>query len=333
MSYGKLVHDKYGDPTEVIRYVEEKIDDLQPADDELILQNLASPIHPSIVYAIQGHYENSGKFPISPGNDTVSKVYKKGSKVTKYEVGQRVIPLISEGGLSEYIVVKESQILTAIPDDIDDYTACQFVVNGLTAHQLVTDVVALKEGEWALQTAAASVVGRLSIQIAKAKGVKLINVVRRQEQVEELKAIGADHVIVYKEDNIEELKKQVLDITGGKGVKYAFDAVGGKIGTFAFDVLGTKGTLALYGLLSGQPVEVNSVSPIFKDTSVVGYWLMHFLRGESKEKIAETTNDLINLLREKKVTVKYDTVYEYKDYKEAFEACKSKKVILVPKKK
>lgn len=57
MSYGKLVIDKYGKPTEVVRYVEEKISDLpEPKDDELILQNLASPIHPSVVYAILGRY-------------------------------------------------------------------------------------------------------------------------------------------------------------------------------------------------------------------------------------------------------------------------------------
>lgn len=55
MSYCKLVIDKFGKPTEVLRYVEEKISDLpEPADDELIVQNLASPIHPSIVYMIYG---------------------------------------------------------------------------------------------------------------------------------------------------------------------------------------------------------------------------------------------------------------------------------------
>lgn len=167
-----------------------------------------------------GQYESSGKFPLVPGNDTVSRVYKKGSKVTKYEVGQRVIPCIGEGSFSEYMVVKESQILTAIPDEIDDLTASQFVVNGLTAHQLVTAVVPVKEGEYALQTAAASVVGRIAIQIAKEKGIKLINVVRRQEQVEELKAIGADYVLVYSDDKVEELKEEISKITGGKGIKY-----------------------------------------------------------------------------------------------------------------
>lgn len=62
----------------------------------------------------------------------------------------------------------------------------------------------------------------------------MINVVRKQEQIEQLKALGADHVIVYKEENIEALKKEAFDLTGGKGVKYALDSVGGKIGTHVF---------------------------------------------------------------------------------------------------
>lgn len=254
MSYSKLIFNEFGNPTEVL-HVEEKISNLpEPKEDELILQNLACPIHPSVIYTIRGHKQNPGEFPPIPGNDTVSKVYKKGSKVTKYDVGQHVLPLLlfDEGACQEYMVVKENQILMAIPDEIDDLDASQFVVNGLTVFILFEDIIALKEGDWAIQTTASSVIGKCAIHLAKVKGVKMINVVRKQEQIEQLKALGADHVIVYKEENIEALKKEVFDITRGKGVKYALDAVGGKMGTFAFEVLGKKGTHVSYGLLSGN---------------------------------------------------------------------------------
>lgn len=290
------------------------------------MQNIACPIHPSVVYTIHGNNPSAGKFPLVPGNDTVSKVYKKGSKVTKYEVGQRVIPLLlfCEGALQEYIVVKENQILTALPDEVDDYNASQFVVNGLTAYVLFEEVIPLKEGDWVLQTAAASVVGRFATQLAKVKGAKIINVVRKQEQIEELKALGADHVIVYKDGNEEALKKEVFDITGGNGVRYALDAVGGKIGTFAFDVLAKNGTHASYGLLSGHPLEVNTESLIFKHASLVGYLLYNWFKDEPQEKIDQAVKGLVNLLKEKKVDLKYDEVYEFKDYKKAFEASNSK---------
>lgn len=123
------------------------------------------------------------------------------------------------------MIVKENQILASIPNEIDIYTACQFFIIGVTAHQLVTNVVNLNAGEWALQTAAASTLGRIAIQIAKEKGIKLINVVRRNEQVRELKELGADHVIVYNKDNEDSLLKEVFDVTGGKGVKYGMDNV------------------------------------------------------------------------------------------------------------
>lgn len=283
----------------------------------------------------KGHQPDHGKFPLIPGNDTVSKVYKKGSKVTKYDVGQRVIPLLlfDEGACQEYMVVKEDQILTSIPDEVDDFDASQFVVNGLTVYILFEQIIPLKEGDWAIQTAAASVIGRCAIQLAKVKGIKMINVVRKQEQIEELKSLGADHVIVYKEGNEEALKKEVFDITGGKGVKYAIDAVGGKMGTFAFDVLSKNGTHASYGLLSGQPLEIKTDLLIFKHASLVGFLLYNWFKDEPKEKIDKAVKGLVSLLKEKKVSLKYDEVYEFKDYKKAIEASKSKKVILVPKKK
>lgn len=162
----------------------------------------------------------SQKFPYIPGNDVVSRVYKKGSKVTKYEVGQRVIPGVMSGSFTEYMVIKESQIIATVPDEVDDFTASQFFINGMTAYQLVNGVVKLGKDQWALQTAAASVLGRIAIQICKAKGFNLINIVRREAQVKELKSLGATHVLVYREDNQENLLKEIKSITDGKGVTY-----------------------------------------------------------------------------------------------------------------
>lgn len=104
------------------------------------------------------------------------------------------------------------------------------------------------------------------------------------------------------------------------------------MGTFAYRSLGEGGTIALYGLLSGEPIEVSNEKTIFMNTSVISYNVFNWVMNESYEKKLETVNDLIRLFRDKKITIKHDAVYEYKDYKKAFEeASKSKKVILVPK--
>lgn len=113
--------------------------------------------------------------------------------------------------------VSEDAILTTVPDEVDDLAASQFVVNGLTAYAMITRLHDFKEGEWALQTASGSTVGRAIIQIAKEKGINLISIVRREAQVEELTALGGN-VIVYDGKNDKEVEEKIQTITGGRGV-------------------------------------------------------------------------------------------------------------------
>lgn len=145
-------------------------------------------------------------------------MYKAGPN-TKYAEGTRVIPIIRYGAFGEYVKVHEKFILIDVPDSVDNYNGSQFIVNGLTSYILIDKLHKFKEGEWALQTAAGSTVGRAIIQIAKLRGINLINVVRREAQIEELKALGAEHVIVYNGENDKEVEEQVQTITGGKGIK------------------------------------------------------------------------------------------------------------------
>lgn len=176
----------------------------------------------------KGIYPSTGlSFPAVPGNDTISIVYKAGPN-TKYPEGTRVIPMTSYGAFGEYMKAHEKTILVDVPESVDNYSGCQFVVNGLTSYVMITKLHDFKEGEWALQTAAGSTVGRAIIQIAKEKGINLINVVRREAQVEELKALGAEHVVVYNGENDKEADEKIKSITGGKGVQigmYTFNSI------------------------------------------------------------------------------------------------------------
>lgn len=156
--------------------------------------------------------------PATPGNDTVSVVYKAGPNC-KYKVGTRVIPLSGYNAWGEYMKVTEDSILTEVPNEVDDFTACQFVVNGLTAYVLISKLYNFEAGEWGLQTAAGSTVGRAVIQIAKLKGINLINLVRREAQAEELRAMGAT-VVVYDGENDQEAEEKIRSLTQSKGVAF-----------------------------------------------------------------------------------------------------------------
>ena len=107
-----------------------------------------------------------------------------------------------------------------IPTDIPDEQAATFFVNPATVLAMVRHVLAVPRGEWLLQSAAGSTLGKMIIKLGKHDGFKTLNVVRRSEAKEELTRLGADAVISSSEGPIEE---QVKRITGAQGVRYALD--------------------------------------------------------------------------------------------------------------
>lgn len=116
-------------------------------------------------------------------------------------------------------------------------------------------VLAIPAGEWLLQSAANSELGRMIIRLAKHDGIRTVNVVRRSEAVAELQRLGADAVIVSTEGPIDE---QVRRIVGPQGVKYAIDPVVGETGTQMFQALGEEGRILVYGSLTGEPIRVGA---------------------------------------------------------------------------
>jgi NADPH:quinone reductase-like Zn-dependent oxidoreductase len=128
-----------------------------------------------------------------------------------------------------------------------------FVINPASAILMVRHVLAVPRGEWLLQSAAGSELGRMIIRLAKRDGIRTLNVVRRREAVAELEALGADAVIVSAEGPIDE---QVHAIVGQQGVRYAIDPVVGQTGTEMFKALHEDGRMLVYGSLTGEPIRM-----------------------------------------------------------------------------
>jgi NADPH2:quinone reductase len=113
----------------------------------------------------------------------------------------------------------------AAPDDIPDEQVASFLINPAAAIHMVRHVLAVPYEEWLLQSAAGSELGRMIIRLARRKGITTLNIVRRREVVPELKAIGADAVIVSTDGPIDEYVRAVV---GPDGVKYTLDPVAGR---------------------------------------------------------------------------------------------------------
>lgn len=282
---------QFGEPAEVLTLVD--LPTPEPGPGEVRLRLTHRPINPSDLATVRGRYGRLPKLPATPGLEATGVVDALGEGVNGFTIGQRVIPLGVRGGTwAEYGIAAASR-LVPVAEGVTDQTAAQFLANPVTAWVMLIDELGLKEGDWVLQTAAGSTLGRLVIQLAQLKGLKTVNLVRRAEQVPELLELGGDAAFAT---NDPDLVEKVRTMTGGKGVNGAIEAVGGATGALALSCLKPGGTLIVYGMLSGEPIPLHSGEMLFRGTTVKGYWLTHWLQVTNPIQVAQTFGELMRLM-------------------------------------
>ncbi len=272
-----VVFDSFGDPAEVLSVREVQLP--EPGPGQVRVRMIASPINPSDLLVVRGRYGVLPRLPATPGFEGVGIVDKAGPGLIGHWVeGKRVAAINSAGGnWAEYAVIPARQA-RPVPADIPDDQAAAFFVNPATALALVRHVLRVPKGEWLLQSAAGSTLGRMIIKLGRHDGFKTLNVVRRSEAKEELSRLGGDAVISSSEGPID---AQVKRITGADGVRFALDPIGGEAGTGVFQSLALGGRLVVYGTLSGEPIQVDPRQLISGRKVIEGFWLGHWMRERS----------------------------------------------------
>lgn len=266
-----------------------------PTHGEVLVRMVASPVNPSDLLYIAGNYTQSpASYPATPGFEGVGVVEAAGGGLLgMLRKGKRVAVLGSRTGCwAEYAACPARQVIP-VPADIPDEQAAGLFVNPMTALALVRDVLAVPAGAWLLQSAAGSSVGKMVISLGKQAGFKTVNVVRRREQADELKQLGADAVIVESDGPIPE---QVAKATGG-GVGFALDCVGGATGTGVVKSLATGGKAVLYGLLSGEPISLDPRAMISAGATVQGFWLGSWAKQQGVLKLLSRLGEVKGLLK------------------------------------
>ncbi len=202
------------------------VPDPHPGPGEVRVRMILSPMNPSDMMVVEGRYGVLPTLPATPGFEGVGVVDEVGPGLLgRFVKGKRVLAINSQGGnWAEYAIIPARQA-RPVADDIPDEQVATFLVNPATVLAMARHVLAVPKGEWLLQSAAGSNLGRMMINLGKHDGFKTLNVVRRREAVDELKALGGDAVITSADGPIDE---QVRRITGGKGVRFAIDPVGGQ---------------------------------------------------------------------------------------------------------
>jgi NADPH:quinone reductase-like Zn-dependent oxidoreductase len=318
---------EFGNPAELLKV--EEVPQPEPGANQVLVRMLARAINPSDLLTVRGLYGALPQLPATPGLEGMGEVAAVGEGVKHLRAGQRVIPLGIAGTWQEYILANPMQLIP-VPDSISNQTAAQFVVNPLTAWIMTIEELGLKEGEWLLQTAAGSTLGRVVLQIARLRGFKTINVVRRRAQVEELKALGADEVICTED---EDLGARVKEITGGAGLTKAIDAVGGETGGAVVQAMGRLGVLLVYGVLSLKPIPVDGGRMIFTSMTIRGFWLTEWFRSAPPEQQQAVTGELLRLMSTNEIVPPVEAEYPLEEVLRAIEHAerpgRSGKVLLV----
>ena len=300
-----------------------------PGAGEVLVEVLAAPINPSDVLTLTGDYGILPPLPAVGGSEGVGRVAERGSDVTGLDVGQTVL-LPPGGGTWSSHILAEAAALTPLPGEADPQQLAMLTVNPPTASLLLSSVVDLNPGDWVIQNAANSGVGTYLMQLAKLRGLKTINVVRREGAAEAIRRFEPDHIVVDGDD----LAQRVADATGGAAVRLGIDAVGGTATDRLAGCLTPGGTVVNYGAMSGKPCVVTPANLIFRDITLTGFWLAAWYRTATAKDRETVLGELVHHITSGDLHAPVAATYPVEEIKAAVAAAtqgeRNGKILITP---
>lgn len=267
--------------------------------------------------------------PIVLGNEGAGTVEEVAPDVTDVKAGDRVAYAMARGSYAEYAVVPAWQ-LVKIPDAIDFPTAAATMLQGMTAHYLTHSTFPLKPGDTCLAHAAAGGVGLLLVQLAKKLGAHVIGTVGTEAKAELARKAGADHVIIYTQ---QDFQPEVKRLTNGRGVDVVYDSVGKLTFMQSLDSLRPRGMMVSFGNASGPvdpipPLLLNQKGSIFLTRPSLAHY------AANKEEVALRSGDLFRWIQDGSLKIHIERTYKLAEAAEAQRQLEGRKttgkLVLIP---
>ena len=326
-----IILTKYGAP-EVLKVKELK--DIEPDSNEVRIKVHYAGINFAEIMARMKLYPGGPKPGSVLGGEVSGIVEKVGSEIKDIEVGQNVIGLSMKGSYTSHVCL-EPQSIIPIPQNFSLDEAATFPVIYITAYMMMFDLGNLQDGDTFLIHGAGGGVGTAAIQLAKTKNIKIIGTSSAWKH-DRLKDMGVDKCIDYNTDDVE---KEIMNFTNGKGVDLIIDPVGAKNWKLSYKVLGRMGKLIIYGdqnFVTGEKLnpitvfkEVMSM-PKYKPTdlmafnkTVMGYHLGRFQGYEWK--IKRSVKNLVSLIEKHDIHPVIDKVFPFEKAAEAHRHIQNRK--------
>jgi NADPH:quinone reductase len=304
-----VIAEAYGGP-EVLRLAEH--DSPEPGPGQLLVDVTTAGVNYMDIYQREGRPPYAADVPFVLGSEGAGTVAAAGPGVEGVRQGDRVAWTGVPGCYAEQVIVPADRAVP-VPDGIDLETAGAVMLQGMTAHYLVTDTYPVAEGDPVVVHAAAGGVGLLLTQMVKMRGGVVIATTSTLQKAELARAAGANHVA-----SCEDFDVVVREVTGGDGAAVVYDGVGQATFDAGLGALRRRGYMVLYGAASGpvpplDPQRLNTGGSLFLTRPT----LVHYIA--TREDLLSRAEDLFGWIREGKLDVRIGGRYPLADAARAHE--------------
>jgi len=260
-------------------------DDPVPQPDQVLVEVSAAGVNFIDIYQRSGLYQMS--LPYIPGSEGAGTIVAVGTEVTTLAVGDNVAWTGHLGSYAQLVAIPAAGVVR-VPDGVTNREAAAAMLQGVTAHYLVTSTFELGAGHRCLIHAGAGGVGAILIQMAKRVGAEVFATVGTHDKAEIASAAGADHVIVYTEIDFA---AAVTDIAGPKCLDVVYDGVGQSVFMDSIKLLRRRGTMATFGNASGPvdpipPLLLSQLGSLFLTRPSLGDYM------QTREELEWRTSEL-----------------------------------------
>ena len=299
----------------------EEIETPVPKEGQALIKVAAAGINFADLAQRQGAYLTRTRTPMTMGAEFAGTVDALGPGVSTPAVGTRVAG-VGEGAYAEYVIAQASSLIP-IPPNLDFAHAAAFPVQGLTAYQLLHDSARLQPGESVLVHAAAGGVGTLAVQLAKLLGAgTVVGTASNADKLALVRRLGADAAINYTEADWVE---QVKQVTNGKGTDIILEMVGGSISEQSLLCLAPFGRMVIFGAASGHIAQFTGIQLMYKNQSIIGYWLTSQL--QHTDRIAAAAMELMQYLASGRLEIVVGQTFPLAEAEQAHKAIAERKTV------
>ena len=253
-----------------------ELPDPAPKAGEVLVEIRAASLNFPDLLIVQNKYQIKPPLPFVPGSEFAGVVQAVGDGVSHLQVGQNVACLSGTGGFATHTIATAARCIP-LPDGFGHVDAAAFIMTYATSYHALLDRGQLQAGETVLVLGAAGGVGTAAIQIAKAKGARVIAAASTDEKCDVCLKLGADAVINY---SVEDLRDAAKSLTDGRGPDVIYDPVGGALAEPAFRSIAWRGRYLVVGFASGPIPSLPLNLPLLKGASVVGVFWGEFAKRE-----------------------------------------------------